>query len=167
MKRHLAIFALLSVATAFAADQPNVRIEATNLSGPGHLEDQTAKAVIRDYVESWKAFGSAFEQNRPDLLDRDFFVGSLRPRTTPVCAIREQNTLGIHTRYRDRSHDIQILFYSPEGLSIELADNVEYDVEVLINQKSTTVQQVHARYIVVLTPAELRWRVRVFQANAE
>jgi hypothetical protein len=164
MKTRLGIFALLSAAAAFAADQPNVRVETANLSGHGHLEDQTAKAVIRDYIESWKAFGSAFEQNRPDMLDRDF-VGSAKDKL--ASAIREQNTLGIHTRYRDRSHDIQILFYSPEGLSIELADDVEYDVEVLINQKSTTVQQVHARYIVVLTPAELRWRVRVFQANAE
>jgi len=28
-------------------------------------------------------------------------------------------------------------------------------------------EHVHTRYIVVLTPAELRWRVRIFQASPE
>ena len=155
---------LLASASAYGADQPNVRVEPVTLSGPGSLQDQTAKAVIRDYLESWKTFSTAFQQNRPDLLDRDF-VGSAKDKLAG--AIHEQSSLGVTTRYTDRSHDLQILFYSPEGLSIELADNVEYDVQVLVGNKLATVQQVHARYIVVLTPAELRWRVRVFQANAD
>lgn len=155
---------LLASGQAFAADQPDVRVEPPNLSGPGHLQEQTAKAVIRDYLESWKIFSAAFEQNRPDLLDSDF-VGSAKDKLTS--AIHQQSSLGMTTYYRDRSHALQVLFYSPEGLSIELADNVEYDVDVLINNKLATVQEVHARYIVVLTPAELRWKVRVFQANAE
>jgi hypothetical protein len=155
---------LLASGPAFAADQPDIRVEPPNLSGSQHLQDQTAKAVIQNYLESWKTFSAAFEQNRPDLLDRDF-VGSAKDKL--ASAIHQQSSLGMTTRYRDRSHDLQVLFYSPEGLSIELADNVEYDVEILINRKLAAVQQVHARYIVVLTPAELRWRVRVFQANTE
>jgi hypothetical protein len=59
------------------------------------------------------------------------------------------------------------VYYSPEGLSIQLIDNVEYDVEILDHDKVQTTQRVHARYIVVLTPAEVRWRVRVFQAQPE
>lgn len=166
LKVLLTSFTLLTAASAFAADQPGatVRIEPTNFSGAGHLQDQTEKAVIEDYLESWKTFDAAFEQNRADMLDRDF-VGSAKDKLAST--IQEQGHLGIKTRYIDRSHDLQVLFYSPEGLSIELADNVEYDVQVLINDKLGTVQQVHARYIVVLTPAELRWKIRVFQATAE
>jgi len=70
-------------------------------------------------------------------------------------------------RYQDKSHDIQMVFYSPEGLSVELTDDVQYDVQMLDHDKLQTKQQVRARYIVVLTPAEVRWRVRVFQAQFE
>ena len=78
--------------------------------------------------------------------------------------IRQQAALGIRTHYQDRAHDLQIVFYSPEGLSIELTDTVEYDVQVIDHDKSQMTQRVHAHYIVVLTPAEVRWKVRVFQA---
>jgi hypothetical protein len=33
--------------------------------------------------------------------------------------------------------------------------------------KSLGTQQVTTRYIVVLTPSEVRWRVRIFQAQAQ
>jgi hypothetical protein len=62
---------------------------------------------------------------------------------------------------------LQILFYSPEGLSIELADTVEYDVQVFDRDKSIGTEQVRTRYIVVLTPTETRWRVRIFQSQSE
>ena len=40
-------------------------------------------------------------------------------------------------------------------------------VQILDHDKVQTTQRVNARYIVVLTPAEVRWRVRVFQADPE
>jgi len=48
-----------------------------------------------------------------------------------------------------------------------LTDNVEYDVQVLVHDKSVATQKVRARYIVVMTPTETRWRVRVYQAVNE
>jgi hypothetical protein len=38
---------------------------------------------------------------------------------------------------------------------------------VLNRDKVETTQQVRTRYVVVLTPTEVRWRVRVFQAQSE
>src|ERR1700757_599184 len=108
--------------------------------------------------------GAAFDQNRVDLLDRDF-VGTARDKMAE--AIQKQSAAGIHTRYHDKSQEIQIVFFSPEGLSIQLIDNVEYDVQVLNRDKVETTRQVRARYIAVLTPTEVRWRVRVFQAQQE
>lgn len=163
VKTALALSVLMAAAPALGADS-NVRVEPTHLTGPGQLQEQTEKAVIRDYLEAWKTFGTAFEENRPDVLDRDF-VGSAKTKMTS--AIQQQSALGIHTLYKDRSHDLRVLFYSPEGLSVELADDVEYDVEVVAKGKPTASQAMHARYIVVLTPAELRWKVRVFQSQAE
>lgn len=164
LKPCLILSAVLSAATGIGAAQATVRVEPASLSGPRPLADQTAKAAIRDYLESWKSMSSALDSNRADLLDADF-VGGARDKLTET--IQEQAKLGISTHYRDRAHDVQIVFYSPEGLSIELTDTVDYDVQLLDHEKSQATQQVRARYIVVLTPAELRWRVRVFQAEPE
>ncbi len=165
MKRSLLLVSAFATAlTAFAADEPSVHIQQPHLQGPRELQEQTAKAVVQDYLDSWKTMGKALDQNRPDLLDRDF-VGSAREKL--AADIKAQSVAGVHTAYRDRSHDVQILFYSPEGLSIELADNVAYDVELSKDGKSIGTQQVKTRYIVVLTPSEVRWRVRIFQAEAQ
>lgn len=81
--------------------------------------------------------------------------------------IRQQVANGIHTVYQDNVHDIQIVFYSPDGMSLELTDNAEYQVQVIDHNKSVGTQRIKARYVVVLTPAETRWRVRVLQAVNE
>jgi hypothetical protein len=104
------------------------------------------------------------QQNRADLLDRDF-VGTAKDKL--IDTIHDQVTMGISTRYLDQTHDLQIVFYSPEGLSIQLIDNVEYEVQVLDHGKLQTTQKARGRYVVVMTPAEVRWRVRVFQGGPE
>lgn len=144
-----------------AAAQASVQIEPAHLDGPRPLAEQTAKAAIQDYVESWQTLNSALNSNRLDVLDRDF-VGSARDKLAET--IQQQAKLGIHTSYQDKSHDIQIVFYSPEGLSIELTDNVEYDQQVFDHDKVQTTQHVRARYVIVMTPSETRWRVRILQA---
>jgi hypothetical protein len=144
--------------------QATVRVEPPNLQGPRPLPEQTAKAAIRDYLQSWESLRAALEQNRPDLLD-PAFVGAARDKLRTT--VQQQAALGIQSRYEDRAHTIQIVFYSPEGLSIELTDNVEYDVQLLDHGGVKTTQHMNARYLIVLTPAEVRWRVRVFQAGQE
>jgi len=162
--RGLLIYATAAAAAAFCAGQADVRVEPSHLQGPRQLQEQTQAAVVRDYLQAWKTVGTALDKNDSGLLDRDF-IGTARDKLAD--GIQQQSALGIHARYQDKSHDIQIVFYSPEGLSIELTDDVQYDVEVLDHDKVQTTQQVRARYIVVLTPAEVRWRVRVFQAQFE
>ena len=84
-----------------------------------------------------------------------------------IDTVHQQEAAGIHIRYLDRAHDLQIVLYSLEGLSIQLIDNVEYDQQVIDHDKVLTNRRVRARYVVVMTPAEVRWRVRVFQAETE
>ena len=162
MLRPLCILCVLLGAAACAAEgQPSVRVERADVQGPRALADQTAKAVVRDYLEAWSSMRSALEQNRAEALDPDF-VGYAKDKLADT--VEEQTRLGIRTLYRDRAHDLQIVFYSPDGLSIELSDKVDYDVQVMVHDKVQATQQVHARYLVILTPAEVRWRVRVLQA---
>ena len=163
MLRSFLIFCIaLTSASADMTAQAAVRIEAPNLQGSRPLQEQTGRTAIQDYLQSWQVLATALEQNRADLLDPDF-VGSAKDALTVT--IQQQTALGISTRYQDRSHDLQIVFYSPDGLSIELTDNVEYDVQLLDQGRVKTTQHLSARYLIVLTPAEVRWRVRVLQAT--
>lgn len=163
MLRSIPLICALLAAALPAAAQPDVRVEPAHLQGPRELADQTATAVIKNYIESWESLKAALEQNRPELLDRDF-VGGARQKLAET--IQQQARLGLRTTYQDRSHDVEIVFYSPEGLSVELTDNVEYEVEVRSGDKVIASQPVHERYVVVLTPTEVRWRVRALQSFA-
>ena len=160
----LVVCSVLATSFALGSEAPAVRVAPTDSVGPRTLEEQTQKAVIRDYLQAWQTLSGALEQNRADLLDAEF-LGSAREKL--VDTIQDQVKLGIHTRYQDRSHDLQLVFYSPEGLSIQLIDTVEYDIQVVDHEKVLATQHVRARYVAVLTPTEVRWKVRVFQAEPE
>ncbi len=161
---------ILALCVAFAAipkssvAQAIVRVDAAKLEAPRPLNEQTRSAAIRDYLQAWQSMREALAQNRADLLDEDF-VGNAKDEL--ATRVRDQTALGISTRYQDRSHNIQLLFYSPDGLSIELADTTEYDVQVFNHGKLLATDPEHARYIVVLTPSEVRWRVRILQRASE
>jgi hypothetical protein len=165
MLKHSAfVCASIILTCGMIAAQPEVTVDTSQLKGPRRLEDQTKAAAIRDYLESWQGMNEALEQNQPSLLDEDF-IGTARDKLADT--IDEQAKAGIQTRYQDRAHHIQFLFYSPEGLSIELIDDAEYDVQVLDHDKPVSTVPASARYIVVLTPAEVRWKVRVMQADSK
>ncbi len=153
-----------ALAWGVVAAQPAVQVDTSQVQGPRPLEDQTKTAAIRGYLKAWQSMGDALVQNRVDLLDADF-VGAAKDNLTAT--IGEQTKLGLQTRYQDRAHHIQFVFYSPEGLSIELIDQVKYDVQVIDHGKPISTVPASARYIVVLTPSEVQWRVRVMQADSE
>jgi hypothetical protein len=161
LRRLLILCAVLALAASVAPAQPSVRIEPATLHGPRPLADQTATSAIRNYIQSWQSLSAALDQNNPDLLDAGF-TGDAKTKLAET--IREQNALGIRTHYEDLAHDVQIVFYSPEGLSLELTDTVQYDVQLFDHDKPESKQQVRVRYVVMLTPDQVRWRVRVFQA---
>jgi hypothetical protein len=144
--------------------QATVHLNPPDVNGTRTLQDQTAAAAIRNYLQAWQGLGTALEKNRTDMLDRDF-VGTAKDKLADT--IRQQSAAGIRTEYQDEAHDIQIVFYSPEGLSLELTDNVQYDVQLIDHDNPVGTQKVRARYIVVMTPGETRWRVRVLQAVTE
>jgi hypothetical protein len=149
---------------ALRADDPVVRVAPTQSVGPRPMEKQTETAVIRDYLKAWRSMSDAFEQNRTDLLDPNF-IGTAKEKLANT--VGEQAKLGIHTRYRESVHDLKFVFYSPEGLSIQLIDTVEYDVQILDGGKAPLTHRLRARYVAVLTPTEVRWKVRIFQAEPE
>ena len=99
--------------------------------------------------------------NQADLLEASF-VGFAKDKLEQ--AIAEQKKLGIHTRYVDQGHKVDITFYSPEGLSVELLDTARYSLQVLDGDRVVHTEEVTARYVVLMTPTQVRWKVRVLQA---
>jgi hypothetical protein len=164
-----AIVPLLATMLLCAAETPDIRIAPLDsvgprTVGPRTLEKQTQVSLVRDYLQAWQSMTTAFQQQRPEILDGSF-VGTAREQLGN--RMQEQMKLGIQTLYRDRSHDLRVLFYSPEGLSIQMVDEVEFEVELRDGGKIIGTRHVRTAYMVVLTPAESRWKVRVFQSGAE
>jgi len=157
-------FVIAAIGAAVGSAQATVRVISPNVEGPRPLEERTATAAVRNYLEAWASFRSAFQQDNAELLDRDF-VGTAEDKLSAT--IRQQSRLKIETSYQDRAHTIQIVFYSPEGLSLELTDDVDYDVQLIDHDKAGIQKHVRAHYVVVMTPSETRWKVRVFQAVPE
>jgi len=164
MKRLLAIGCALAAAAAALGEEPSVQVLPPDLHGSRALEAQTGPAVVRDYLESWQKLNAAMGGNAAALLNADF-VGTAREKLGATIAA--QAKLGIHTHYQDASHKLQIVFYSPQGLAIQLIDDVEYDEQISANGKALATQHVKTRYVVVMTPTETRWKVRIFQAEAD
>lgn len=166
MRRLLALGSALAISAVCSGQEPSIRVEPPDLHGSRQLDTAgvTEKSVIRNYLESWQSLRNALDANQASLLS-PHFVGTAHNKLAEVVA--EQSKLGIHTRYLDRSHDLQIVFYSPEGLSIELTDNVVYDEQVMQGANVLSSQTIRARYLAVLTPTDVRWTVRILQPEPD
>jgi hypothetical protein len=157
----LATCALAALLLGRDVQEPTVRIEASPLRGPRVVEKQTQTAVIRDYLEAWKSMSRALQANQSELLDHDF-VGIAKEKLSNT--IEQQKALGLQTVYHDRAHDISLVFYSPEGLSVQLIDNVEYELQLKDHDKLQASRDVKSRFVAVLSPTEVRWKIRVLQS---
>ncbi len=165
--RRLATAALAFVFSVCAwcaeANQPQVQLNAAN-AGPREMEDATRASIARAYSRAWQTLAQAMEQNRADLLDASF-LGAAREHLAQ--AIADQSKNGMRRRYVDRGHKVEVLFYSPEGLSVQLRDRAQYEVEVLDGDSVIQREQVTVNYIALLTPTEVTWKVRALQAVPE
>ena len=133
----------------------------TASAGPREVEDTTSRAIIRDYGHAWRDLCQALEQNRADLLGGSF-VGIARDRL--AAEIAAQSKAGLRTRYIDRGHKVQAVFYSPEGSAMQLRDVAQYEIDLLDGNDVVAKQDVTVNYLALMTVAEDRWKVRVLQA---
>jgi hypothetical protein len=160
------LFGLLLGAVAYrlratADDElPHVVLNAENIA-PRPIEDLTSKSIPRDYALAWQSMEQALAENNPGLLDA-YFTGlqkqDLRDR------VNAQIKSGLHTRYTDRGHRLESLFYSPAGDAMELRDHAQLDVQVLDGGKVIYEQPMNGDFLVLMTPGADRWLVRQIQA---
>jgi hypothetical protein len=146
--------------TALAAELPQVNLNVSS-AGPREVEDTTQKAVARDYARAWASMIAALSENRMEGLD-DNFVGvaleNLKDR------VNQQQQSGLHTKYVDRGHKLNAVFYSYEGSAIQLRDIAQLEVQYLDGDKLFHSERLTEYYTGVMTPGENRWKVRVLQA---
>ena len=154
----LPLFLLLALLCA-AQDVPSVQLNADNAAGKP-LEDLTRKAVARDYAKAWNTLAKAMETNNAGLVDSDF-VGVAADKLT--AGIEQQAKSGLRRRYVDRGHKIDVLFYSPDGTSMQLRDTAQLEIQLLDGDKVLHSDNVVRQYISLMTPTEVRWKVRVLQ----
>ena len=147
-----------------AADDelPRVQLNADNI-GPRPIEDLTSKSVPRDYALAWQTLEQALEGNQSGLLD-GYFTGFAKQDFTQ--RINSQLKSGLHTRYTDRGHKLEALFYSPSGDVMELRDHAQLDMQILDGGKVIYDEPVNAEFTVLMTPGADRWLVRQIQATS-
>jgi hypothetical protein len=140
---------------------PRVQLNADNI-GPRPIEDLTSKSVPRDYALAWQTLEQALEGNQAGLLD-GYFTGFAKQDFTQ--RINSQLKSGLHTRYSDRGHKLEALFYSPSGDVMELRDHAQLDMQILDGGKVIYDEPVNAEFTVLMTPGADRWLVRQIQAT--
>ena len=146
---------------ASASDElPNVQLNADNI-GPRQLEDLTGKSIPRDYALAWQSIERALNDNRTNVLDA-YLTGFAKEEFSQ--RVKSQLKSGLQTRYRDRGHKLDAIFYAPAGDAMELRDRAQLDVQVLDGGKVVYQEPVDLNYIVIMTPGADRWLVRHLQA---
>jgi hypothetical protein len=162
---------LVSILTCFwAAPLPapaqdsaiQVRLDSKR-AGPRALENLTERGIVRDYRLAWTSMSRALELNRLDFLDGPF-AGEAKQWLRQTIANQHS---GLSQRYLDQDHQLEAVFYAPEGDAIELHDTARYRLELLDGGKLIYGQAMTVHYVVLMTPSADRWMVRQLQAVPE
>ncbi len=161
---------LIVCATLFTAEQNAGSVRATDApavtlnvekAAPRSVEDTTKMAVERDYAAAWQSLTEALDRNQADLLNVNF-VGAAKDRLTAT--IDAQRKAHLHQHYVDKGHNVDLVFYSPDGSAIELHDTARLGLQLFDGNKVVHSEDATIHYVVLLTAAENSWNVRLLQA---
>lgn len=154
------LVAFLPKALVFADPKPSISLNIQN-AGPRAVEDTTERSVARDYTAAWKVMTQALDQNRTDILSSNF-TGTANDKL--VASISEQRKSGLHQQIVDKGHNVDAVFYSPEGSAMELHDTVQVQLQLMDGNTLIHSEDATLHYVVLLTAAENSWKIRVLEA---
>ncbi len=156
----LLLLALRPLPPVSAADNgPAITLDVSN-AGPRELEEQTQKSIVRDYGRAWNSLQSALDNDDAGILQQ-YFVGVAKDKFTQAVAAQQKS--GVRVRYQVRAHALQVVFYSPEGSAIEARDAAQLEMQVLDGGTVVHRENLTQAYLVLFTPAEDRWKVRLLE----
>ena len=155
-------FGLAMAVTLFALSLPaqDIRLAVAH-AVPRQVEDTTQKAIVRNYSGAWVAMAEALEKNNPAALDAAF-TGAAHDQL--AARIHDQKQTGLHTQISDRGHNLEAVFYSPDGSAMQLHDSVDVEIQVMDGGTVVHSEQTTLHYVVLMTVAEDRWKVRLLQS---
>jgi hypothetical protein len=158
----LIMFTLLLARGVIAAPpNPSIKIKIdTSKATPRDVEDQTEQSIVRDYGKAWQSLEEALANNNSDVLGANF-AGIARDRWG--AAVSAQKKAGLSRKLVDRGHQLDVVFYSVEGSAMELMDTAQLEIQYLDGGKVIHSERVTGHYVVLMTPAENSWKVRVLQ----
>lgn len=152
---------LLSRGVIAAPPNPSINVKLdTSKATPRDVEDQTQQSIVRDYSKAWRSLEEALANNNADALSTNF-VGIARDRWSAT--VSAQKRAGLSRKVVDRGHQLDVVFYSVEGSAMELEDTAQLEVQYLDGGKVIHSERVTGHYLVLMTPAENSWKVRVLQ----
>lgn len=159
----VALFAIVFAASTYlAAADSSVKVQLdTKQTGPRTVESQTERVILRDYGFAWTSLAHALEFNTVDPLQGPF-VGTAAKWLSDTVA--SQQLSGLSFRYGAQNHNLQAVFYAPEGDVIELHDTAEFQLQILDGGKVIHEEHVVRYYVALMTPGADRWVVRQLQA---
>ena len=157
----IALLAFVGMRLNAAANAPNVALNVGDV-GPRDLssEEQTQKSIVRDYGKAWNSMNNAMADNNPAALG-DVWVGIAKDKL--LAQINDQKKSGLTTKFIDRGHKLDALFYSAEGSALQLRDTAQVETQILDGGKVAGTDTATVHYIVVMTPTADHWQVRIFQ----
>ena len=159
----LPIFCVIcaSVGTLHAADGVvQVQLDIKK-AGPRAIESLTERGILRDYRFAWTSMAQALQSNTFDPLE-GAFAGDAKQWLRQTVAGQQQS--GLTQRFADQNHQLEAVFYAPEGDVMELHDTAQYQLQILDGNKVVHDEHVVVHYVVLMTPGADRWIVRQLQA---
>jgi hypothetical protein len=152
---------LASVLNLYAAD-PTAQVQLDiKKAVPRTVETLTERGILRDYRFAWMSMAQALEFNTVDPLEGPF-AGEAKKWLRE--AVANQQRSGIIQRYMNQNHQLEAVFYAPEGDVMELHDTAEYQLQISDGGKQIHDEHVIVHYVVLMTPAADRWVIRQLQA---
>ena len=152
-------FLTLGVIAAPPNASINIKID-TSKSTPRDVEDQTEQSIVRDYGKAWQSLEEALANNNAESLSANF-AGVARDRWNAT--VSAQKKAGLSRKVVDRGHQLHVVFYSVEGSAMELMDTAQLEIQYLDGSKVIHSERVTGHYVVLMTPAENSWKVRILQ----
>jgi hypothetical protein len=124
---------------------------------PREVEDTTEKAIVRDYSTAWRTIESGLANDDVNALDEGL-VGLARDQF--AAAIDQQKKTGMKVRYTDGGHQLEAVFYSPDGSAMQLRDTAKLSREILDGNKVIHRDDITAHYLAIMSVSEDHWKLR-------
>jgi len=154
----------LCVLQATGADSAVQATLDASKASPRQVEALTERSVLRDYKFAWTNLAQALESNSAAPLNGTF-TGTASAWLNQ--AVTTQRSAGLTSHYTNQTHQLEAVFYAPEGDVIELHDTASYDLQILDGSKSIHSEHVSIHYVVLMTPGADRWVVRQLQSTQQ